>query len=838
MQDQEQLIKAVGTVYRFVFGNLSIHKNVLRKKVMMKGLTKNRFYQAIDKLVASKGLLKDKDNLSINPKIVKTGILKREGDECYVFFEDSKKKYPVRKSVASPYQNDELLHVIIEQFAGVDQAIVLGRKIDDTYKAYLQRKYIEKFEHEKIKNEKCELGTVVKLSHDNLVFIPKRKDLPRQIPILNDKDEWAAFQDKVCLMRFEDKNNMEAGGTIVSVKGEAGNPIVEFESIAESFGGIMNWKGADVEVEIAKLPNSVDANTLNLVSEREFLQAPQGKTVDLRHLPFATVDPATCRDMDDAIYSTFDEKGNIVVYTAVANVTKYVDLDSAIGKRYIKGGFTIYSPNRAYNILPPELSTGICSLNPNEDRLAFVVKTTIDKTTGKVKGSKIFDAIIQSRKKYAYEDAQAIVDEKRDEITFGYLKEKVASGQPLTEEEQVMMNYHSANVIKRGFNSRGMIRFMANRERDIVFDDDFENVIDIKPAQHLYYHEVIEAFMITANEATAKFASDAGLTNIYRTHDEPNPHKKERAEEFFEIMGIDFDGDVSSSGIRQILEKVAGTPEEEVVNNFLIKMQSRAIYSDKLHSDAQVEKFYEENGEDVDIGGLVSHYALQSLHYSHTTSPIRRIADYATQYNVLAKLHGTKPLSKQKVQSLVRWANERQIEVDLAESQFDDVTSALYCESRIGQKMKGRISRFRYATPEDGCEDEIIVIVKNDATGVRASIPLSQVVGRKGCYAEISRAGSCVYDSNGNIILTLCKPVDFIIAGADRKTATVIGTTDKTIVEENENPLKYISGRTPFKIRGTDPGARHDIEKHSTGLRKKKSKEKDKRRRDREREDY
>ena len=80
MSDQEQLIKSVGTVYRFVFGNVSIHKNTLRKKVTTKGISKNRFYQAIDKLIASKGLLKDKDNLSINPAIIKTGILQKEGD--------------------------------------------------------------------------------------------------------------------------------------------------------------------------------------------------------------------------------------------------------------------------------------------------------------------------------------------------------------------------------------------------------------------------------------------------------------------------------------------------------------------------------------------------------------------------------------------------------------------------------------------------------------------------------------------------------------------------------------------------------------------------------------
>ena len=133
-------------------------------------------------------------------------------------------------------------------------------------------------------------------------------------------------------------------------------------------------------------------------------------------------------------------------------------------------------------------------------------------------------------------------------------------------------------------------------------------------------------------------------------------------------------------------------------------MQSRAIYSDHLYS---------ENTNSSDwLGDKISHYALQSPHYSHTTSPIRRVPDYITQYNILAKMHGTKPLPAYKVQKIVEIANQRQLEVDQAEKDFEDISSVLYCEKHIGDVMKGRVTKIRYASPEENVDDNIIVIVK------------------------------------------------------------------------------------------------------------------------------
>lgn len=481
--------------------------------------------------------------------------------------------------------------------------------------------------------------------------------------------------------------------------------------------------------------------------------------------------------MDDAIYSAFDENGDIVCYTAVANVTKYVNLNSAIGNNYINGGFTIYAPNKAYSILPNELSTGICSLNPNEDRRAFVVKTVIDKSNGSAKHSEIYDALIRSQKKYSYEDAQEISDALKEYITPDYLKMKFAFNEELSPNEQLLMNAYASELIERGFEQRKMIRFNSNNERNIIFNDDMADVIDIESLPELPYHKVIENFMITANEAAAKYANEHKLNTIYRVHEEPNQKKHGKATEFFDILGIEFVDELSAQNTNVLLDLVKGSASEEIVNNFLIKMQSRAVYSDKLYSERkshdQPLPFYIQP---------ISHYALQSPHYSHTTAPIRRIVDYITHYNILAHIHETKPISKNEISTIIDIANQRQLDVDQAEKDFADISSVIYCEKHIGETFSGRISKFRLSSFEEGYDDWIIVVVKNEEKGFSVEIPLSQIIGNKAFDCSISEQGCAVYDSKGNIVLSLCKPIDFIIEKADRKTMNIIGKTNKQLV--------------------------------------------------------
>ena len=783
----KEAVKYITSIYKSVYKQPEILRNVLKKNLVKKAklIPQSKFNAVLESLVALGTIKIDKEKITLSPEIVTIGVLNTDGKDFYVVTPNSKNKYKINKSVAAGYKPGDVLDIITSTNNQENYAIILGRSQKDfTQKPSNSKKY-SKFSNSELLDETCLLGRVIKLSYDDLVFIPNEKSFPiRQIPILNNKDEYSSFQDKICIIKLKDIAVPGLGGEIISVKGDAGNPIHEYDAIAESYGAIMSWNNnAIIEDEITQIPTEVKLDESKLINEQQAISNQSNHIVDLRHLPFVTVDPATCKDMDDAIYSTFDEDGNFVCYTAVANVTKYVDINSEIFKRYVNAGFTLYAPNKAYNILPTKLSTGICSLNPDEDRLAFVVKTVIDNTTGKAKESRIYDAVIRSKQKYSYEQAQEIIDAIGvDDEVKDYLQYKYAHGEQLSLEEQIYMNFLAAQKIKFGFDQRKMIRFTGEQDREIIFDKDLKDVTDIKIVPHLLYHEVIEAFMITANEATAEYASENHIDNIYRIHEKPNPTKSDKASEFFDIMGIDFDRDLSAQSTRAIIELIKGSTKEEIVNNFLIKMQSRAIYSNKLYSEKPDETYQPDEIK-------ISHYALQSPHYSHTTSPIRRVPDFITQYNILANIHGYKPLDKEYISKIIEIANERQIDIDHAEQEFQDISSVIYSEKHIGEKLQGRITKIRQSSIEEGYEDDIVVIVKNYDKGICAEIPLSQILGRPTNDCYISKQHCAVYDGRGNIVVTLCNPIEFIIEKADRKTMTIVGRTNKTLSTKIEQPV-------------------------------------------------
>ena len=787
MLTRDEILKGVAAIYKFVFENKEVHRNIIRKKLIHMGKvsSKEKFSKILNSMLDSKNLVMDSENVSINPEIVGIGVLQKTREGCHIIVPHSRTKYQINRKAVEGYKNGDIVDIILENIEGKKEAIILCKssKTIELQKKIKEKKQEQKKIETKTTGEKSSdyiLGRVIKTNHDELVFIPNNKSCElKRIPILNDKEEISAFQDKICLIKLEDPNVPFFGGKVIEVKGDAGNPIHEYDAIAENYGAIMKWDDESIQSEIEKIPTRVELDPFKLISESDAKNYQSGNIVDLRHIPFVTIDPKDCKDMDDAIYSTVDKNGDFVSYTAVANVTKYVKPGSEIWERYANGAFTIYAPNKAYNILPTKLSTGICSLNPNEDRLAFVVKTTIDKFTGEVKDSEIFDAVIKSRQKYSYEQAQAIVDEMEEENPQNYLSNKIlcGGGYQLSPDEQILFNYYTAKTIKKGFEQRRMIRFNANSEREILFDDEYKNVLDIMPIEHLMYHEVIEDFMITANEATAKYARDNGLPNIYRIHDAPNLKKVERANEFFNVLGIRFDGDLSAEGTRMLIDYIRNTESEEIINKFLIKMQSRAVYSDKLHGAEQ--HIYEDEP--------VSHYALQSKHYSHTTSPIRRLPDFVTQHNILANMHGTPMIEKETIENIVETANRRQLEVDQAEKDFENISSVLYCEKHIGEKMSGRITKIRYAAVGENYDSAIVVIVKDDARGVNVEIPLSQILGRPCLDCELSRQGCAVYDGTGKVVVALCKPVDFIIDKADRKTMTVTGKTNRELLKNAED---------------------------------------------------
>lgn len=795
-------------VFKFIAQNAG-DLGTLKERLLRVVSSRTKIKNAIDELVQSGRLVIKGKNIEVSQDVVLTGTFYSSSGKKSVVIEGQSQRYELsRKDDNLSYNNGQKVKVAFCDYNGRLSPIILG-SASSSEKDNL------------VTNEGAELiyGRVMKSDHDNLVFIPNDKRRFRHnIVIVNDKKNQSSFQDKICTLRLisEEKNGQQAYGFIEEIVGEAGNPVSEYDAIAKSHGAIMSWADKAVASEIEKAPTEVNLENTHLISEEES-EIDKGGKVDLRNLMFTTTDPATCKDMDDAIYSTFDKSGNLVVYTAVASVSKYINLKSEIGKRYIQGAFTTYAPNKAYNILPPAYSTNICSLNPNVDRLALVIKTTVDPNSGKPIKSQIMDSVICSKGKYSYEQAQEIVD--NNDISLDYLKGKIDKGENLTKDEQVVMNFYASKILGRGFKKRNMIEFDTKNEYEVKFNEDLSDIEDIVLEQNIPYHKVIENFMITANEAAAEYALKNHLPNIYRVHDEPNEDKLAQASEFFQYLNIPYDGDLSPDGIKGMLAYVKDTPQEKIVNEFLVRMQSKATYSispDPKESgfisqraqkrgkkfQGKIDKDFKDELDELDR--QISHFGLQSEHYSHTTSPIRRLPDYITHYNILAHLSGDAPLDESIVNDLASWANIMQDQNDLAEREFKELNSAIYCEHHIGDVMRGKICAFRKIENGLGGED-ISVIIENEEKGIKVSVPLSEVLavtGKSKTNATISQFGSAIISKDSKrALLTLCSEIPFKILSANRISREVFATTDLTREKDGYSSVVVEEGRAKSNSR-------------------------------------
>lgn len=801
--DTEKL-QGISLIYRYVYKNQGVHRNTLRNELLKNGKisSKAKFASLLEGLIALGKIKLEKENVYLDSSILQVGLLQKEGNDFYVVTPTSKKHIPVDRRVAAGYKPGDVLDIVIDYYGKDAEVVILGKSQKEFHLAEPHKKASPKSTPQapqtKFDRENLLLGRVVKLSHDELVFIPNNKNFPlRQIPILNSSDQHASFQNRICAIQLENIDSPLLGGVITEVYGMAGNPMHEIEAVAKYYDAIINWDAPGLREEIENLPTEVDITALDLISEEEANISQKGKTVDLRNLPIETIDPETCQDMDDGVFATFDKDGNVVLYSAIANITKYIPYGSLMFEEYINHAFTLYTPNMAYGITPEKLATGICCLTENQDRLAIVVKTVIDKNTGEVKSFNIYDAIVRSRKKYAYSETQQIFDENKDSISVDDLRLKIAQGEALSPVEQVVMNHYASELIRVGFDKRKMIRFDSNKERTITLNDDMSSVEDIASKTDLPYEKVIEHFMLTTNEATAKYAIDNGLDTIFRIHEEPNPRKVNKAGEFFGLLGIDMVDELSAESTNSLLDLVRGTASEEIVNNFLIRMQSRAIYSDKLYSD---KKAQQENTPYM--APPVSHYALQSPHYSHFTAGIRRSTDYVPHYNILAHIHGTKPMSKEQIARIIEIANQRQIDIDHAEKDIADVVSVNWCEKHIGETFSGKIFKFRYSNSLDGLDNEILVIVKNPEKGFFVEIPLSQILGNKSLDCSISEQGCAVYDSRGNVVLSILKPLDFVIESVDKVGLNIVGRTNRAMISSAESRIETARNRYIYNQNG------------------------------------
>ncbi|HYS95128.1 MAG TPA: ribonuclease R [Chthoniobacterales bacterium] len=403
-----------------------------------------------------------------------------------------------------------------------------------------------------------------RLVHDVYVQVPSRAKLPKT-PTRDDK----------VVVRLEawESRHVNPEGEIIEVLGAATAPGIDMLSIVRKYDLPTAFPKSVLD-EANRIPQSVEQKLM------------QGRE-DLRDQFIVTIDPDDARDFDDAInVEKIDNTGGWRLGVHIADVSAYVTPDSALDREARRRGNSVYLPDRVIPMLPERLSNGVCSLNPDVDRLTHSVLIEFDKN-GRAKNAGFARSVIRSAKRLTYKEAYAILQAKRN----GELSRRLHTAWEL------------ASLLRRKRFEQGSL--------DLDFPEVKVHVdADGKPTrlervENDQSHQLIEEFMLAANEAVARELRHRSIATIYRVHEDPDPEKLGEYREFILSFGYKV-GDLSHrKEVQRFLASISGTPEEQALKIGLLKSLKRARYA------AQP----------------LGHYGLAKANYLHFTSPIRRYAD-------------------------------------------------------------------------------------------------------------------------------------------------------------------------------------------------------------------
>ncbi|MGM9875890.1 MAG: ribonuclease R [Bacilli bacterium] len=384
--------------------------------------------------------------------------------------------------------------------------------------------------------------------------------------------------------------------------------------------------------------------------------------IDLRNKIIFTIDGADTKDIDDAVSIEKISDNEYILGVHIADVSYYVKEGSKIDEEAYFRGTSVYLVDRVLPMLPHKLSNGICSLNENEDRFAMSCIMHID-SRGNVTKYDIVPSIIKSRKKMTYDAVNSILE--NNVVPEGY--EEFESTLRVMEE--------LSKILRKKMVGRGYIEFESDEAKIIV--DDNCHPIEIKARQQRTGEELIENFMIAANETVASSIFYKNLPGIYRVHDKPNEKRIEEFLKFLSLHGYTASGKnkiENPKDLQKILNSLENVPEVKVLHDMAIRSQAKAVYSD------------------VNIG----HFGLGSKCYSHFTSPIRRYPDLilhrlVREYNynysedIITKNKEYLPVASEHL-------SIREQEAQNCERDVDKMKKAEYMMDHIGEIYEGIIS--------------------------------------------------------------------------------------------------------------------------------------------------
>jgi ribonuclease R len=500
------------------------------------------------------------------------------------------------------------------------------------------------------------VGTLERVRKQFFV-VPDDRRLAREILIAKEHLHEAKEGDKIVVeMVAGEKLHQNPEGRVLEVLGKSGELSAEIQSVVREYH-LPTTFSAEVLDETNAIPSDIPQSEID-------------RRLDLRTLLCFTIDPDDAKDFDDAVSLELLSDDQYRLGIHIADVSYYVQAGSALDKEALKRSTSVYFPNGVIPMLPEKLSNGLCSLRPNEDRLAFSIFINIS-PRGSVKDYKIVESIIRSKQRFSYERVQELLGrlERNDAVP--------PNDRPFAEALRNMYQLSTALTKKRL--KEGSIDFDSAEAKFEL--DEHGQPIKITKKVRLESHRLVEEFMLLANRIVARHIGFAKKEEkakpfLYRVHDSPNPERIGELAVFVEKFGfkLNIDGGVTSKSLQRLLEQIKGSEVENVINEVALRSMAKAIYSERN----------------------IGHYGLAFDYYAHFTSPIRRYPDLVVhrmlkQYSEGISLKELDNL-RQRLPYIAKQSSEMERLAMEAERAAVKVMQVEYMKRHIGDEFHAVIS--------------------------------------------------------------------------------------------------------------------------------------------------
>ncbi len=507
------------------------------------------------------------------------------------------------------------------------------------------------------------VGTYDRGSENYGFVVPDNNKLARDIFVPKEFSKGAMNGHKVVVDITDYGNDRKSPeGRIVEILGHINDPGVDIMSIV---------RGYELPVEFSvKIMNQAERVS------REVSQVDMAGRRDLRDVVMVTIDGEDAKDLDDAVSVTYDgERYHLGVH--IADVTNYVQENSALDREALKRGTSVYLVDRVIPMLPHALSNGICSLNAGVDRLALSCLMTVE-PDGEISDYEICESVIRVNKRMSYTVVKELLeDESLVERDEGYRQYKELL--PMFREMASL-----SGRLREKRRKRGSIDFDFP-ECKILLDKD-GHPTEIRPYERNTATDIIEDFMLAANETVAQHFYWMEMPFVYRIHDVPDGERIRKLAAFINNFGLYMKAvgragqktsgeEVHPKEIQKLLSKIAGTPEEPMISRLALRSMKQAKYSTEC----------------------TGHFGLACQYYCHFTSPIRRYPDLQIHRIIKEQLRGR--LGEERVAhyreilpEVAKHSSETERRADEAERETDKLKKVEYMEERIGEEYEGVIS--------------------------------------------------------------------------------------------------------------------------------------------------